>query len=186
MLTRLQRRVGLHALYNVDASGLKAYFSNQDPLFLYSLFSETCMHIHYGYQLSGILDYFSSIIIADGAKVGKTISITKRSHLRFLVIGSNSCRGTTSLEIRDCPELRSIRIGNNCFQSASKKGNTKNEDCMCSITECNKLVYIDYGSNSFCEFSYLILQKLNSIRTIIIGKGTFENIDRIDMNCKRE
>lgn len=57
---------------------------------------------------------------------------------------------------------------------------------MCSITECNKLVYIDFGSNSFCEFSYLILQKLNSIRTIIIGKGTFENIDRIDMNCKRE
>lgn len=103
MLTRLQRRVGLHALFNVDASGLKAYFSNHDPLFLYSLFSETCMHIHYGYQLSGILDYFSSIIIADGAKVGKTISITKRSHLRFLVIGSNSCRGTTSLEIRDCP-----------------------------------------------------------------------------------
>lgn len=168
------RRVVLYQQSNIDAPGLKEFFCSQDPVFLYSLFDDS-MNVYYAYQMPGLIDRFSSIIIGEGVKVDGTISITKYSHLRFLKIGSNSCRGTTSLKIEDCPILRSIRIGDNCFQPGSKRRKTTEEE-VCSITKCEKLLCIDFGCNSFCEYDDLILEDLKSIRSVTIGKGTFENV----------
>ena len=144
------------------------------------------MVVNYAYQLYRIEDSVSSLIIGDDVMVNETLSLTNHSHLRFIVIGANSCEGTTSLVIEECHMLRSIQISDNSFQPIPNNRKPKNAESVCTIRKCMKLFYIDFGCNSFCDYSNLILEDLKQINSIIIGKGTFEKLPRVDIECRSQ
>ena len=60
-----------------------------------------------------------SLIFRDDCDSFFNVSINKWKMLETLVIGNRCCPKTKSFEIRDCPQLKSIKVGNQSFKESS-------------------------------------------------------------------
>ena len=108
-----------------------------------------------------------------------------------LVIPKGSCNHTSSLKLTNLPHLESISIGDNCFQNAESfqvdglenlKQITIGHDSFINtlslqltnqsfkVTNCNKLQTISIGSSSFAAFNTFIVEHLDSLAKLEIGK----------------
>ena len=61
----------------------------------------------------------SSLIFRDDCDSFFNVSINKWTMLETLVIGNQCCPKNKSFEIRDCPQLKSIKVGNQSFKESS-------------------------------------------------------------------
>ena len=61
----------------------------------------------------------SSLIFRDDCDSFFNVSINKWTILETLVIGNRCCPKTKSFEIRNCPQLKSIKVGNQSFKDSS-------------------------------------------------------------------
>ena len=61
----------------------------------------------------------SSLIFRDDCPITDNVSINNWTMLETLVIGNRCCSSTKSFEIRDCPQLKSIRVGQYSFKESS-------------------------------------------------------------------
>ena len=61
----------------------------------------------------------SSLIFIDDCDSIYRVSIISWTMLETLVIGNRCCSSTKSFEIRDCPQLKSIRVGQYSFKDSS-------------------------------------------------------------------
>ena len=61
----------------------------------------------------------SSLIFRDDCDSFFNVSINKWTMLETLVIGNRCCPKTKSFEIRNCPQLKSIKVGNQSFKDSS-------------------------------------------------------------------
>ena len=61
----------------------------------------------------------SSLIFRDDCDSFFNVSINKWTMLETLVIGNRCCPKTKSFEIRNCPQLKSIKVGNQSFKESS-------------------------------------------------------------------
>ena len=61
----------------------------------------------------------SSLIFRDDCDLLYRVSINNWTMLETLVIGNRCCPKTKSFEIRDCPQLKSIRVGQYSFKDSS-------------------------------------------------------------------
>ena len=61
----------------------------------------------------------SSLIFSDDCPITDNVSINNWTMLETLVIGNQCCPKTGSFEIRDCPQLKSIRVGQYSFKESS-------------------------------------------------------------------
>ena len=61
----------------------------------------------------------SSLIFRDDCDSFFNVSINNWTMLETLVIGDRCCPKTKSFEIRDCPQLKSIKVGNQSFKESS-------------------------------------------------------------------
>ena len=61
----------------------------------------------------------SSLIFRDNSDSFIRVSINNWTMLETLVIGNRCCSSTKSFEIRDCPQLKSIKVGNHSFTNSS-------------------------------------------------------------------
>ena len=60
-----------------------------------------------------------SLIFSDDCPITDNVSINNWTMLETLVIGNRCCSSTKSFEIRDCPQLKSIKMGNQSFKYSS-------------------------------------------------------------------
>ena len=63
----------------------------------------------------------SSLIFRDDCDSVYRVSISVWTMLETLVIGNRCCSSTKSFEIRNCPQLKSIKVGNHSFKDSSCK-----------------------------------------------------------------
>ena len=61
----------------------------------------------------------SSLIFRDDCESFIKVSINNWTMLETLVIGDRCCSKTKSFEIRDCPQLKSIKVGQYSFKDSS-------------------------------------------------------------------
>ena len=61
----------------------------------------------------------SSLIFRDDCDSFFNVSINNWTMLETLVIGNRCCSSTKSFEIRDCPQLKSIKVGQYSFKDSS-------------------------------------------------------------------
>ena len=61
----------------------------------------------------------SSLIFRDDCDSFFNVSINNWTMLETLVIGNRCCPKNKSFEIRDCPQLKSIKVGNQSFKDSS-------------------------------------------------------------------
>ena len=61
----------------------------------------------------------SSLIFRDDCDSVYRVSINNWTMLETLVIGNRCCSKTGSFEIRNCPQLKSIKVGNHSFTNSS-------------------------------------------------------------------
>ena len=61
----------------------------------------------------------SSLIFRDDCDSFIKVSINNWTMLETLVIGNRCCPKTKSFEIRNCPQLKSIKVGNQSFKDSS-------------------------------------------------------------------
>ena len=61
----------------------------------------------------------SSLIFRDDCPITDNVSINNWTMLETLVIGNRCCSSTKSFEIRDCPQLKSIKVGQYSFKESS-------------------------------------------------------------------
>ena len=61
----------------------------------------------------------SSLIFIDDCDSIYRVSIISWTMLETLVIGNRCCSSTKSFEIRNCPQLKSIKVGNQSFKESS-------------------------------------------------------------------
>ena len=61
----------------------------------------------------------SSLIFRDDCDSIIKVSINNWTMLETLVIGDRCCSKTKSFEIRNCPQLKSIKVGNQSFKESS-------------------------------------------------------------------
>ena len=89
--------------------------------------------------------------------------------LKRIVIG-NECFGRVrSFELNGLRELESIEIGNcSCRISDDERG-----DGVCRMVNCPKLVSIQIGKESFCDYQSFELTNLPSLLSIGIGSKCF-------------
>ena len=61
----------------------------------------------------------SSLIFIDDCDSIYRVSIISWTMLETLVIGNRCCSSTKSFEIRNCPQLKSFKVGNHSFKDSS-------------------------------------------------------------------
>ena len=61
----------------------------------------------------------SSLIFRDDCPITDNVSINNWTMLETLVIGNRCCPKTGSFEIRNCPQLKSIKVGKDSFKESS-------------------------------------------------------------------
>lgn len=94
-----------------------------------------------------------------------TFDISKCSRLEQLVIRDGNFKNVALFRIANLPCLSSLTIGDNCFNG--KKTSTLPYSF--SVTSCDKLEIIDIGRYSFKDYSKFNLDKLPSLRSLVIG-----------------
>ena len=90
--------------------------------------------------------------------------------LQEITISSGCFQRVHQFIIDDLPSLLRLDIGNGCFSN-----NDKTDDSICRITNCPNLLELMLRDWSFENFKVFELSKVDSLRTLLLGKFCFEN-----------
>ena len=100
-----------------------------------------------------------------------SLDLARLSSLKHLRVNANSCRGVRELQLEDMTKLRSVTIAENTFApetiSVSKQAadQARERHSALVIRRDPYLVSVLIGSNSFVEFTELLLEGLLSSRS---------------------
>lgn len=116
-----------------------------------SLFKKSIGHKTKITDLSKTIEY---LYTSDSWKVDsdEVVEFYGYKNLRVIRIGNYNFSKAEGLKIGDCPVLRFLMIGNNCF--------TKNDDFQIQfeVNNCPLLEYFTIGNNSFCYVESINLE----------------------------
>ena len=113
-----------------------------------------------------------SITITDGlctSYQGTKIIIQGLPMLKTIVIGNNCFESVRLVELNGLYELESVSIGQRSFRIGDKE----QSDGSCRIVNCPKLRSIQIGQDSFSDYHSFELSNLPSLQSIDIGENCF-------------
>ena len=105
------------------------------------------------------------------------LELTDFPRLKRIEIGSNSFHNVRGFVLKDLLNLYEITVGVECFRIKNGwvgNGNgLERTDGIFKISNCPALSTVKLGDNSFCDFKYFDISKLNSLQSIDFGKECF-------------
>ena len=94
--------------------------------------------------------------------------------LKSITIGNKCFENVREFVIDGLECLESVKIGYDCFRIDYDK---ERDDGICRITNCPNLTQLEIGNESFADFKSFELSHLNSIQSIIFGRACFGYAD---------
>ena len=97
------------------------------------------------------------------------------TQLRSIAIGNECFQNVREFVLDGLEQLESVKIGWNCFRISEKR----REDGICRIVNCPNLHYLEIGYSSFGDFNRFELSNVNSLQSITFGESCFLYTDCI-------
>ena len=105
----------------------------------------------------------------DYAKNELILSNNSLPQLKSITIGDNCFQHVREFVVDGLASLESMKIGEYCFQM----GDGKRDDGICRITNCPNLRQLEIGDDSFGDFQSFELSNVNSLQSIQFGSWCF-------------
>lgn len=125
-------------------------------------------------------------------------SLHEMPNLQEVVIGNNSCINVRCFTVVDLPQLESLLIGKDSFTKCDHVANKpwdhtnpdriRTEHRILVVTECQNLRMISIGMGSFSDYSSVMIDKLDSLTSLILGDaektGYYERASMFGYFCE--
>ena len=103
------------------------------------------------------------------SELGKILLYQWLYSLKRIVIGNRCFRQVRVLEMSGLGALEEVMIGSKSFQVSKHE----RADGCCRIINCPKLVSIQFGDESFCDYHSFEIDNLPSLRILVLGQYCF-------------
>ena len=102
-----------------------------------------------------------------------TFPINSFNQLKSISIGNDCFQHVREFVIDGLESLESVKIGKECFRISFKR----RDDGICRITNCPNLRQLEIGDRSFHDFKSFELSNINSLQSINFSEWCFEYAD---------
>ena len=98
------------------------------------------------------------------------------NQLRSITIGNGCFQNVREFVLDGLEQLESVKIGERCFRISYEE---ERDDGVCRISNCPNLRQLEIGNESFKDFNQFELSNVNSLQSIQFGDWCFYYAD----NC---
>ena len=169
--------------YYLDADGLRDFiiFHSQYNLVQERMQSKERYFVPHNQSLLDIpKDIVNLFICCYGNTLNRLVFSQSFSELKSIEIGNECFQHVREFVIDGLESLESVKIGEKCFRISEKE----RDDGICRITNCPNLRQLEMGDYSFEDFKSFEISNLNSIQSINFGDWCFQNME--DFSLKGE
>lgn len=99
--------------------------------------------------------------------------------LKRIEIKDNCLSNVRNFILDGLERLETVKVGEKCCAISNKR-----EDCLCQITNCPKLKYLEIGMGSFVDFNEFELSNVDSLQSIIFDCVCLGNVEKFVLKGK--